>query len=52
MHIVVTSVCHVCLGHTVITELNLAFWQETNPSEVRAQFGINDSELYARYAGS
>jgi len=28
------------VGHTIITELNLALWQETNISEVRAQFGI------------
>ena len=51
LRIVVTAVCHVCLGHAVITELNLAIWQETNFSEVRAQFGINDSELCARCAG-
>lgn len=40
MRIVVTAVCHVCFGRTVITELNLALWQETGISEVRAKFGI------------
>jgi hypothetical protein len=52
MLIVVTAVCHVCIRPTIITELNLTLWQETNLSEVRAQFGINDCELRARCAAA